>query len=184
MKKQWLLGLPISVLLSMASPAYAVDPAPIGANDRVAWSQVVENPYDGKIVYDRNYSNDFVLVTSWSKNGIRATYSQLRTELAGYQTRYNLFDRWYGRRWSRDFFDDVPVYVRYQTDSVPASIKLAINGQTYTYTEGAVSPELAAALASAPSQNLLIRLVWADGRTRDVEIGRGTVEAWRTIFRT
>lgn len=187
--KLQLLGLGLSFVVSVASPALAVQPAPVGANDNVTWSKVMENPFDGKIVYDRNYNPDFVFVSSWSKNGIRATYTELKTVLVGYD--YDAYPRYsrrglgFGRyRW-RDFdlFPQVaPIYRVYATESVPESIQLAINGTIYTYQSGAVSAELAAALANAPPQNMVIRLVWRDGTTKDMTIGKGTVEAWRSIF--
>jgi hypothetical protein len=29
---------------------------------------------------------------------------------------------------------------------------------------------------------MIIRLVWRDGSTKEMEIGKGTVESWKTIF--
>ncbi|MCY7277723.1 MAG: hypothetical protein LH702_29290 [Phormidesmis sp. CAN_BIN44] len=59
----------------------------------------------------------------------------------------------------------------------------AIAGKIYTYESGSVSPELALALSNAPTtKNMRIRLEWQDGKTTDVEIGKGSVGAWRTIF--
>lgn len=192
--KLHLLSLGLSFVVSVACPALAVQPAPIGANDKVSWSRVVENPFDGKIVYDRNYTNDFVFVSSWSKSGIRATYTQLNAVLVGYEYDYYPgygrsgygFGRYgFGRyRWRDfDFFPSpTPIYRVQATESVPESIQLAINGTVYTYQSGPVSAELAAALASAPLQNMVIRLVWPDGTTKDMTIGKGTVEAWRSVF--
>lgn len=181
-----ILGLELGLLGGMVMPAVAVQPVSITASDRVEWSKVITNPFDGQIVYDRHTKGDFVLVTSWARSGIRATYTQLRTELAGYQTIWRpapFYSR--HRRWwlGGGYTEEQPIYVRYGVDSVPTSIQFAINGQTFTYQEGPVTPELAAALATAPDRNMLIRLVWQDGPTRDVEIGRGTVAAWKTIFK-
>jgi hypothetical protein len=178
------LSLGLSILFNPISPAGAVQPAPIAANDNVEWSRVVENPFDGRIVYDRHYRSNFVFVSSWAKSGIRATYTQVRTELVGYRT----YDwsrpvfRGY-RKFLEPYYATEPVYQRYFLGSTPDAIKFALNGQIYTYESGPISPELATALASAPSQNLTIRLVWNDGMTKDVEIGRGTVDAWKEIFK-
>lgn len=192
-----LLLLGFSYLISSISPAFAVTPASVNANDNIAWSKVVENPFDGKIIYDRNYKSDFVLVTSWSKNGIGATYTQVRAAVINYGYRSS-----YHRRGFRfggfggfggfgrsgrfggfgEFFNDEPVYQRFTTENVPDSINLAINGKVYTYQNGPVSPEIAAALANAPPENVKIRLIWQDGRTKDTEIGKDTVRAWRTVF--
>ncbi len=176
MKPQFLgLGLGLSFIVSAASPALALQPASISANANVAWSRVVDNPFDGKVVYDRNYKNDYVLVSSWSKSGIRATYTQIGTTLIGYARPL------YGFRLG--FFPDrEPIYQTSLIEAVPSSMTIAINGKLYTYENGPVSPELAAALAGATPGNVKIRLVWRDGVTKDTEIGRSTVEAWKAIF--
>lgn len=174
--KLQMLGAGLSVVLGFASPALAVQPAPISANANVNWSKVVNNPFDGKVVYDRNYNSDYIFVSSWSKDGIRATYTQQDTELVGYDYHYG-----FGRRfWALPYAE--PVYQAFYTNSVPDSISLAINGKVYTYQNGPVSPELAQALASAPLENIKVRLSWKDGTTKDTEIGKDTVQAWKTIF--
>ncbi|MGI0486771.1 hypothetical protein ACN4EK_15125 [Pantanalinema rosaneae CENA516] len=191
--RQHLLVLGFSLLfIGSASPTLALQPASVRANDDVAWSTVVNNPFDGPIVYDRNYKNDFVFVSSWSRQGIGVTYTRVNSVLVGYDYSPGLgygfgFD--YFPRYRRGglglgllFGQRTPVYRRYITDNVPDSISLAINGKVYTYEEGPVSPELAAALANAPPQNVMVRLRWKDGTIRDTEIGKDTVRAWKTIF--
>lgn len=175
--KLQLLGAGLSFVLGIAAPALAVQPASISANTNVAWSKVVENPFDGKIVYDRNYKDDYVFVSSWSKSGIRVTYTQASSVLIGYEYHYE-----FGRRryWGVPY--TTPIYQESYTDSIPDSISLAINGKVYTYENGPVSPELAQALTSAPLENIKIRLIWKDGRIKDTEIGKGTVQAWKQIF--
>ncbi|HIK15338.1 MAG TPA: hypothetical protein IGS53_08655 [Leptolyngbyaceae cyanobacterium M33_DOE_097] len=182
--RQQLLALGFSFfLVGSAAPTLAVQPASVRANDDVAWSEVVDNPFDGLIVYDRNYKDDFVFVSSWSRQGIGVTYTRINSVLAGYDYGssfgygfgYDSFSRY-------RFTQRTPIYQRYVIDDVPDSISLAINGNIYTYESGPVSPELAAALASAPIENVKIRLRWKDGTVRDTEIGRNTVRAWRTIF--
>jgi hypothetical protein len=166
----------------------AVTPASVDAGDNVAWSKVVENPFDGKVVYDRNYKSGFVFVSSWSKNGIGVTYNRIGSRLIGYNAGVGYSGFGFGR-YRKGFglglglFSDVePIYNYYLTESVPDSISLAIAGKIYTYTDGPVSPELATALANAPSGNIAIRLIWDDGKTKDTEIGKETVKAWKTVF--
>jgi hypothetical protein len=36
----------------------------------VQWSQVVENTFDGAVVYDKHYANNFTFVSSRSKQDI------------------------------------------------------------------------------------------------------------------
>ncbi len=176
MKPQF-VGLGLSAIVMTASPALAVQPASVSANDNIAWSKVVENPFDGRVVYDRNYQDDYVLVSSWAKSGIRATFTQSRSVLLGYKQHHRHFWGEFGI-----FPNEEPVYQQSLIDSVPDSISLAINGKLYTYQNGSVSPDLAAALSGAPAEKIKIRLVWKDGRTKDTEIGKGTVQAWKTVF--
>ncbi|WP_421657043.1 hypothetical protein [Leptothermofonsia sp. ETS-13] len=187
MKNRWLsLGMSLGFFISSIPAAFAVQPAPISGSAKVSWSKVVEDPFDGKIVYDKNFTDDFEFVSSWSKSGIRATYIQFRSEFVGYRTTWRTrtyYDKHGRRRYDR-YPDQEPIYRRYSIKHTPKAIKFAINGQIYTYEEGAVPLELAAALASAPPQNMVIRLIWDDGRIQDIEIGRGTVEAWKAIFRS
>lgn len=185
MKKQWLsLGISLGLFMIPIPAVVAVQPVAISGSARVEWSKAVEDPFDGKIVYDKNFASDFEFVSSWSKNEIRATYIQFRSEFVGYRTiwrTHTYYDK-RGKKRYEHYPDQEPIYRRYSVKQTPKAIKFAINGQIYTYEEGAVPPELAAALASAPPKNMVIRLIWGDGRIQDMEIGRGTVEAWRTIF--
>ena len=189
--KWQLWGLGLGFTISMTAPALAVAPASVDANDHVEWSKVVENPFDGKIVYDRNYSSGFVFVSSWAKSGIGMTYNRIGAKLIGYDAGFGHggFGSFGFGHYRRGFgvglglgYDADPVYRYYITESVPDSISLAIAGKVYTYSSGPVSPDLAAALASAPPEKIKIRLVWKDGNTKDTEIGKDTVKAWKTIF--
>lgn len=186
--KWQLLGLGLGFIVSIAAPALAVQPATVDAGDNVAWSKVVENPFDGKVVYDRNYKAGFVFVSSWSKSGIGVTYNRLGSRLIGYDAGfgYSGFGLGHHRRglgFGLGLFSGAdPIYRYYMTESVPDSISLAIKSKIYTYTGGTVSPELATALANAPPGKIMIRLVWNDGKTKDTEIGKDTVKAWKTVF--
>jgi len=201
--KTYLCGfvLTLGLTLSSGAIAQAVAPVELSQNfDDVEWSKVINDPFDGLVVYDRNFDpgGTFLFVSRWSRQGIQATYRTVSTDVVGYRN-YSPFRFGVGfggyRRFHRGkgFFggysgfypyrDWEPVYRSFTNERVPAAIKFAINGQVYTYEQGAVSPELATALANAPDQNLTIRLVWRDGGFSDVAIGRGTVQAWKTIFR-
>ncbi len=182
----WTIGLGLGLAISTAMDAIAVAPAPVSPNSKVAWSQVINDRFDGTLVYDKNFDGGgtFVFVSSWSPQGIRATFTEYRSEVVDYKTVWR--SKWVtenGKRREVKYRDREPIYRKYQTERSPQAIKFAINNQVYTYEQGAVSAELAAALANAPSENMTIRLVWADGATTDTEIGKGTVAAWKTVFK-
>ncbi len=200
------LGLSLAFVLSTPSAIVAVQSAPIQENSNVRWSQVVDDPFDGIVVYDKHFTDSFTFVSSWSKQGIRATYTQKATVLVGYQTTWQ--SQWVSngdcehhdshKHPNRDqhqksdckpaqhlesYPAQEPVYQTFRTDHIPQKIWFAINGRIYTYESGAVSPELAAALSQAPDENMRIRLEWNNGSTTDMEIGKGMVKAWKTIFK-
>ena len=190
-----LLSLGFGLISSfVTSTAFAVESAPITENSKVAWSQIIRDPFDGIVVYDKHFTNELSFVSSWSKQGIRATYTQKRSILTGYRTTWvtHWVSDYYGckhkssckhRRKLEHYPTQVPVYETFYTDFIPRRILFAIAGKIYTYESGSVSAELALALSTAPTtENLRIRLELQDGKTTDVEIGKGTVKAWRTIF--
>lgn len=187
MKKQTvsiILGIGLSI--AMASVGEAVPSLEMTSSKQVDWSRVINDPFDGKVVYDKHFDpgGSFNFVSRWSPQGIQATYTQYFSEVVGYRTVWRtkwITDRHKKRR-EISYPENEPVYRRYGRDRSPQAIKLAINGQVYTYENGAISPELATALVNAPAGNVRIRLVWEDGSTTDMEIGRGTVEAWKTVF--
>jgi hypothetical protein len=188
MKKQLLaLGISVGFVLSLGSFAGAVQPAPVEGNADVQWSKVISDPFDGTVVYDKNFNpsdHGYVFVTSWSKGGIRATYTWYESAIDGYRTIWR--SRWVhrkGKKVEEQYPEQEPIYRYTRFDNTPKAILFAINGQRYTYEEGAIAPDLATALVSAPPGNMRIRLVWENGKTKDIEIGKGTVEAWKTVFR-
>ena len=186
-KRLFGLGLSVGLALSLGSSAGAVQPAPIEGNADVQWSKVVSDPFDGTVVYDKNFNpsdHGYVFVTSWSKGGIRATYTWYESAIDGYRTVWR--SRWVhrkGKKVEEQYPEQEPIYRYTRFDDTPKAILVAVNSQVYTYEDGAVSSELAAALMSAPPGNMRIRLVWEKGKTKDIEIGKGTVEAWKTVFR-
>jgi hypothetical protein len=193
------LGLSFAFVLTTPSVIGAVQSAPVQENSTVKWSQVVEDAFDGRVVYDKHFTNRFTFVSSWSKQGIRATYTQKDTVLLGYRTTWET--RWvadgqcdhYKKRHQDDnckprqklesYPVQEPIYKTFRTDRIPRKIFFALNRQAYSYERGAVSPELAAALFQAADENMRIRLEWDNGDTTDMEIGQGTVRAWKTIFK-
>lgn len=180
------LLLAAGITLSASTTAEAVAPVVTNLTTDVEWSKVMNDPFDGAVVYDKNFDpkGNFEFISRWSPQGIQATYRSFYTELVGYQTFWaapRIRTR-SGRYRAYAYPEYDPVYRRFGVERTPIAIKFAINGQVYTYEQGAVSPELASALATAPDANMTIRLMWQDGGATDIAIGRGTVAAWKTIF--
>jgi len=178
-------GMSIGLLLTFTPSAFAVIPTSVDQDADVPWSSIVENPFDGKLVYDKHFSDDFAFVTSWSKQGIKATYTEYWSEVVGYRR------VWRDRRvWHRDryinqrYSDRDPIYDRRLRSQSPKAILFSAQGKIYTYTEGEVNPELSAVLASFPAGQTTIRAVWNNDQTTDFPIGAGTVESWKTIFKS
>jgi len=177
-------GLGVSLVLTLGTSALAVSPASIDQNAHVEWSTAIDNPFDGTIVYDKNFGEGFAYVSSWSKQGIRMTYTAYRSEVVGYRNVWRTRSvEEHGRQRYISYQDTEPIKQTYSRDRVPEKLMFAIRGKIYTYEQGEVPAELASALASAPPGNMLIRVVWQDDDTTDIEIGSGTVEAWKTVFR-
>jgi hypothetical protein len=78
---------------------------------------------------------------------------------------------------------EVPKYRDENIKAAPQSLQFSIGGQSFTYTSGPVSPELANALANAPDDSLLLQMVFEDGKKENALIGKGTVRAWKQIFK-
>lgn len=190
-------GRAIAALLALTSAfttsaAQAIEPALIRYDASGPWSSVEYSEFDGLYVNDRHDGiggeNDRI-VTQWSRTGIRATFRDY--SIAGYtivpRTHYES-ERYYSHHAQRWLYRRIPytVYERVPQwtyeDRIPTAIRFAIDGEQYTYTEGPVSPELAAALASAPPGNLRIRLEFGDQMQHEVKIGAGTVRAWQRVF--
>ncbi|NEO27426.1 MAG: hypothetical protein F6K03_11165, partial [Kamptonema sp. SIO4C4] len=86
------------------SPAAAVSPVGITRNSDVRWSEVVDDPFDGLIVYDRNFASNRAYVSSWSAQGIRMTYYWSEQQVIGTRT------VWRERKVRRDGdFDPFPI---------------------------------------------------------------------------
>ncbi|MEE3718844.1 hypothetical protein V2H45_19040 [Tumidithrix elongata RA019] len=188
MKKQTLIGLgfSLSLILTNAAQVWAVQPASVDQHADVSWSRVIDNPFDGRIVYDKNYTDDFAFVSVWSKQGIRATYTRYWKVVDGYKPVWRtrrVYSHHEGKYIDREYQDREPVYRQLSEDLSPREILFAIRGKVYRYEDGIVEPELANALANAPSGNMTIRVILQNGKTFETEIGSDTVEAWKTLFR-
>lgn len=192
MKKQVLLGLGCSLGFSLGfaltnvSQAWAVQPAAIDQHADVVWSRAIDNPFDGKIVHDKNYTDDFAFVSTWSKQGIRATYTRYWKAIEGYKPVWKnrrVFSERLGKYIDREYQEQEPIYAQRSEEIAPVQIMFAIGEQVYRYEDGIVPPELAKALTTAPSGNMTIRVVLRGGKVIDTEIGSDTVEAFKTIFR-
>lgn len=189
MQKHFLtIGLGLGLSLSGLPSALAVQPAPIQSDAKVQWSQVIKDPFDGLVVYDKNFNPanyGYNIVSSWSMSGIRLTYTRYNSDIVGYNSVWKT--RWVhrkkGKGYEERYLAQEPIYRHTRIDRTPDAIQIAIKDTVYTYNQGPVTPELAAALASAPPENVRIRLVWDNGETLNTEIGKGTVEAWKAVFR-
>ena len=188
------LGLLVGTPILIAPSAVAVNPVSINQHTDVPWSSVIENPFDGKLVYDKHFSYNFAFVTSWSRQGIKATYTEYWLEVVGYRQvwktrrvryhnnrrgQYRNYDHYIDERYS----DPEPIYERRSRSKSPKALLFAINGEIYTYTNGEVDQKLAEVLANAPEGTMTIRAVWDNDSTSDFPIGGGTVEAWKNVFK-
>ncbi len=191
------LGLLWGTPILITPSAEALSPVSINQDADVPWSSAIENPFDGKLVYDKHFSDNFAFVTSWSRQGIKATYTEYWSELVGYRQvwksrrvryynnhrgQYRNYDRSYDHYIDERYSDPEPIYERRSRSQSPKALMFAINEEIYTYTSGEVNSQLAEALAKAPAGTMTIRAVWDNDSTTDLPIGGGTVEAWKTVF--
>jgi hypothetical protein len=175
----------LSLLLASATTVLAVPPLILSRHTNVEWSQVMDDRFDGKLVYDKHYdpNGSFEFISRWAAQGIQATYRESWSELVGYRPVWR--SKWItekGKRREVRYREEEPIYRRVSRDRTPKQIKFSIHNQIYIYDSGAVAPDLASALATAPTENMTIRLVWPDDSSSDMEIGKGTVAAWRQVF--
>jgi hypothetical protein len=175
------------ILLSSTCVTRAVEPVTIDEKSRVNWSSPINDEFDGLIVYDKHSVDDQTIVSSWSKQAIQLTVSKEFSQLTGYR-RVRPSKTSKDTKISKDpdncTYEEEPIYTKYTQNYRISNITISINGQLYKYYQGAVSRQLAQALANAPtSKNVRIRILTDNGFTVDSEIGVGTVKAWRQIFR-
>lgn len=183
------MGISIGLLfaitpIALTPSAFAVVPVSVKQDSDVPWSSIIDNAFDGKLVYDKHFTDDFAFVTSWSRQGIKATYTEYWTETVGYRNIHKTRRIWYHDRYIDERYTDRdPIREQRSRSRSPKALLFALNGEIYTYTSGEVDRQLAEALANAPAGNMTIRAVWRDDSTSDLPIGAGTVEAWKSIFK-
>jgi hypothetical protein len=179
MKIPCLAGAFGSLLLSFSTTALAVQPASVKENDRGPWSQIINDPFDGAIVFDKDFNDVSTFVTTWSPKEIRATLVEHRAITVGYR-QVRKYGPWHnGRR--RSYYETERITADRVTS--PTELKFAIYGKVYTYTDGVVPADLAEALSNAPAGDMFIRAVWPDTTNSTMRIGPQTVLSWRTIFK-
>jgi hypothetical protein len=176
-----LFSIAFGFLLSNTHTAQAVEPTIINHNSGVQWSSPIKDDFDGLIVHDKHSFDDNIIVSSWSKQAIRLTFSKEFSERTGsHQVR--------SCKKNKDKQDctwkEEPTYSKYTKNYKVSSFIVSVNNRLHKYEQGEVSPQLAQTLATAPiDKNVRIRIVTTDGFTVDSEIGTGTVKAWQQIFR-
>ncbi len=171
-------------LAQASSNLPVVKSAGLSPDMNVPWSKPVRilDPFEGEFVgvFDRNYlggylyrNNSKQVITLWTPSSVRL----LVTVNSG-QARSSFYTA--GHLYPR------PDYLRFVTtqkvDKLLIKVReqvFQLDGSTGTFV---VSQELATALKNAPDENLDIRLVLEGGQTIDSEIGKGTVQAWRSIY--
>ncbi|MEI6427980.1 MAG: hypothetical protein WCO45_06255 [Pseudanabaena sp. ELA607] len=183
------------ISLMVAVPAMAVAPATVAPDADVSWSAVIDHPFDGKIVYDKHFTDDFAFVTSWSNREIRASYIKYWREFTGYRVVYQESQEkvCLENRYRRDHCREYTYITRrrpkreatYANRSEIIGLRtlyFSVRQKLYTYHGGAVPQELGLALANAPEGNMLVRAELNNGEVIDLPIGEGTVRTWRSIF--
>lgn len=158
--------------------------AALGTNIDVPWSKPVRivDPFEGEDVgiFDKNYFYERLLNTNtrvqvislWQPDSIRLLLAYRDRDCLSGHSFYPFLS---GRNCLAS---------NAALNVTNLSIKIGdrvfrLSGQNGRFQ---VSNELAAALKNSPSQNVSIRLVTESGETVDSEIGKGTVQAWKTIY--
>lgn len=140
----------------------------------IPWSVpvVVRDDFDGDYlaVFDKNYDRNF-----WTESeiGIRSNWSRQFIRIYAYESHKNCPAIWCSRTTVTRETDGLKVKVGSEV------FELAGNNGNYS-----VSDELAHALANAPSGQAKIKVYLEEsGAEITNDIGEGTVEAWRTVYR-
>lgn len=178
---------------------------------RVPWSQPVHliDAFEGEslAVFDQNYfsrsfrnRNGQVKVTSlWKPDSVRVllsyagrecTFSTKRNFLGTAQHSFPLHHRLYASRFGHyypfdDGFPDSVCIVSSGTEKITGlSVKVGERVFQLENKNGQfpISSELAAALKTAPEQNVQLRATADNGEIVDSSIGQGTIRAWRSIY--
>jgi hypothetical protein len=192
MKTSLLFAVALSVLAG--GTAMAIEPAIVNYNSDTSWSKAVYNKFDGYTVYDRHKISGYDIASSWSKKGIKFTVTktigiQRAAQSLPLPTLSHTENCYKDNKGEKQCFPappplpPPPQYDYYEEKYRASDIMISINNRTYRYFNGSVSPELSKALASAPlNKNVAIRLSLPESPIES-EIGAGTVQAWRQIFK-
>lgn len=161
-----------------------VDSSALGNNTDVPWSEPVrvEDPFEGEFiaVFDRHYFYDRLLDTSahievqslWNPQSVRFLLTTRDRDCWGSSFHHSrLSSLSCSQLINSGKVTELFVRINEQV--------FQVSGQNSMFP---VSPELARALQAAPHENVKIRLVTESGATIDSEIGKETVEAWKTIY--
>jgi hypothetical protein len=169
---------------------------------RVPWSQPVRliDAFEGEslAVFDQNYfsrsfrnRNGQVKVTSlWKPDSVRVLLSYAGRECTIARRSFPLYRRLYASRFGHyypfdDSFPDSVCIVNSGTEKITGlSVKVGERVFQLENKDGQfpISSELAAALKTAPEQNVQLRATADNGEIVDSPIGQGTIRAWRSIY--
>lgn len=160
-----------------------VKSAALGTDMNVPWSKPVriQDPFEGNYVgiFDRNYFwRDFLntnarieVISLWRPDSIRVLMAYKNRNCSGGFHHYRAPSP--DCLISNSTLKITNLYIRLGEQV------FNLEGSNGTFK---VSTDLATALRNSPAQNVSIRLVSESGETVDSEIGKGTVEGWKTIY--
>jgi hypothetical protein len=166
-----------------------VNSAALYSTLNVPWSKpvTVTDPFEGTFtaVFDRNdidekylsYGDRGKTISLWSRNSIRVLLSitQRNCNISYSASRL----RSHPAPWYSDCSSaNSPRTVKQLLIKVGSQV-LPLTGENSKFE---VSDAVAAALKTAPEQDISIRLVLEGGETIDSEIGKKTVAVWRRIY--
>lgn len=161
-----------------------VKSAALGTNMDVPWSKPVriEDPFEGNYlgIFDRNYFwSNFVknnarveVISLWSRNSIRV--------LLAYSARNCTYRSYY-----HTLLSAPECLISHNTLKINnLYIKIGeqifrLEGNNGTFK---VNDELATALKNSPAKNASIRLLSESGESFDSQIGKRTVESWKSVY--
>ncbi len=161
-----------------------VKSAALGANMDVPWSKLVkiEDPFEGNYlgIFDRNYFwSNFVnnnarveVISLWSRNSIRVLLAYSSRNCA-YRSYYHTLLAAPECLISHNTLKIDNLYIKIGEQV----FRLAGNNGTFK-----VSDELANALKNSPAKNVTIRLLSESGEAVDSQIGKRTVEGWKSVY--
>lgn len=182
MKIPSFLAITLLFLLSTSKTSLALQTTLLGRFDNAIWSKVINDPFDGSIVYDLDYdiSRPSTLgitdvVSSWSKRDIRVSCANG----VGFITTERVLKSILINGQQQSYYVDEKVR---KSAIAPISLKFLIGGKIYIYSDGEVSKELSQALANAPPGDMFVRAVWSNTYAT-LRIGSQTVAAWKEIFK-